>query len=77
MAGSDLDVLLRPVRLPTRVWLRGLHAAFQRLPAPVDCQIETDAGALALCELVSGARELLLRTPTGPRLVPAPWPGAA
>ena len=75
--GSDLDVLIRPVGLPARAWMMRLHVALQRLPARVDCQIETDDGALALCELVSGAREVLLRTPTGPRLIPAPWPNAA
>jgi phosphoribosyl-dephospho-CoA transferase len=76
-ADSDLDLLIRPTRLPTRAKLRDLHAAFQRLPARVDCQIETDAGAVALGELVSGTRELLLRTANGPRLIPAPWPAAA
>ena len=74
---SDLDVLIRPVGLPARAWMMRLHVALQRLPARVDCQVETDDGALALCELVSGAREVLLRTPTGPRLIPAPWPNAA
>jgi phosphoribosyl-dephospho-CoA transferase len=75
--GSDLDVLIRPVGLPARAWMMRLHVALQRLPARVDCQVETDDDALALCELVSGAREVLLRTPTGPRLIPAPWPNAA
>lgn len=74
---SDLDVLIRPAGLPARAWLMRLHLALQRLPARVDCQVETDDGALALCELVSGEREVLLRTPTGPRLIPAPWPNAA
>ena len=74
---SDVDLLLRPVRLPTRGWLWCLYTAFGQLPARIDCQIETDAGAVALAELVSGAREVLLRTQTGPRLIPAPWPAAA
>lgn len=74
---SELDVLIRPVGLPARAWMMRLHVALQRLPARVDCQVETDDGALALCELVSGARDVLLRTPTGPRLIPAPWPNAA
>jgi phosphoribosyl-dephospho-CoA transferase len=76
-ADSDLDLLIRPIRLPTRATLRYLHAAFQRLPARVDCQIETHAGALALGEFVSGARELLLRTADGPRLIPTPWQATA
>ncbi|MGO9153015.1 phosphoribosyl-dephospho-CoA transferase MdcG domain-containing protein [Mycobacterium sp.] len=47
------------------------------MPARVDYQIEIDGGALALGELASGAREVLLRTPTGPRLILTPWPRAA
>jgi phosphoribosyl-dephospho-CoA transferase MdcG len=43
----------------------------------VDCQIEIDGGALALDELLSGASNVLVRTPTGPRLIAAPWPDAA
>lgn len=74
---SDLDVLIRPAGLPARAWMMRLHVALQRLPARVDCQVETDDGALALHELVSGAREVLIRTPTAPRLIPAPWPNAA
>ena len=76
-AGSDLDLLLRPGRLPTRAWLKHLHVALRRLPARVDCQIETADGAVALGEVISAAREVLVRTPTGPRLIPAPWPAAA
>jgi phosphoribosyl-dephospho-CoA transferase len=76
-AGSDLDLLLRPGRLPPRAWLKHLHVALRRLPARVDCQIETADGALALGEVVSPTREVLVRTPTGPRLIPAPWPAAA
>jgi hypothetical protein len=74
---SDLDLLVRPTRLQARATLERLHVALQRLPAGVDCQIETDDGAIALGELLSGASELLVRTPTGPRLISAPWPDAA
>ena len=76
-ARSDLDLLLRPTRLPVRATLMRLHVALRGLPAREDCQIETDDGALALDELLSGASELLVRTPTGPRLISAPWPDAA
>ena len=76
-ASSDLDLLLRPDGLPARAALCRLYCALQRLPARVDCQIETDSGALALGELASGAREVLLRTPTGPRLIPTPCSRAA
>ena len=76
-ASSDLDLLLRPTRLPARATLKRLHVALRRLPARVDCQIETDDGAIALDELLSGAPEVLVRTPTGPRLISAPWSDAA
>ena len=72
-ASSDLDLLVRPTRLPARATLKRLHVALRRLPARVDCQIEIDDGAIALGELLSGAREVLVRTPTGPRLISAPW----
>jgi phosphoribosyl-dephospho-CoA transferase len=76
-ANSDLDLLLRPARLPARATLMLLHVALRRLPARVDCQLETDDGAIALGELLSGVPEVLVRTPTGPRIIPAPWPDAA
>jgi len=76
-ASSDLDLVLRPDQLPTRPRLIRLHVALRQLPAHVDCQIETPDGALVLGELVSCASEVLLRTPTGPRLIRAPWPEAA
>lgn len=74
---SDLDLLLRSTRLPARTTLMRLHVALRRLPARVDCQVETDDGAIALGELLSGAPDVLVRTPTGPRLTPAPWPASA
>ena len=70
-ADSDLDLLIRPLRLPPLVALANLYAEFLRLQVRVDCQIETGAGAVALGELVSGAGKVLLRTPTGPRLIDA------
>ena len=74
---SDLDLLLRSTRLPARATLMRLHVELRRLPARVDCQVETDDGAIALGELLSGAPDVLVRTPTGPRLTPAPWPASA
>ena len=74
---SDLDLLVRPTRRQARATLKRLHVALQRLPARVDCQIEIDDGAIALGELLLGAREVLVRTPTGPRLISAPWSNEA
>ncbi|HST65513.1 MAG TPA: malonate decarboxylase holo-ACP synthase [Mycobacteriales bacterium] len=67
-AASDLDLVIRVPALPPRGRLGEVHAA---LPHDADCLIETPDGAVALRELVSGATRVLLRTPTGPRLVPA------
>ena len=76
-SSSDLDLLLRPSRLPARARLIGLHLALQRLPVRVDCQVEIDDGAIALGELASDVRRMLLRSATGPRLIPPPWSEAA
>jgi phosphoribosyl-dephospho-CoA transferase len=75
-SGSDLDLLLRPSQLAARARLIRLHVALQQLPVRVDCQVEIDDGAVALGELASEARRMLLRSPTGPRLMPAPWSDA-
>jgi phosphoribosyl-dephospho-CoA transferase len=63
---SDLDLIVRAGSLPPLDDLRRLH---RDLPDRADCLIETPAGAVALAELTSGARQVLLRTTTGPRLV--------
>ena len=66
---SDLDLLVRARGRVPLADLVALHRALQGLDAPVDCQVELGAGAVSLAELVSGARRLLLRTPTGPCLL--------
>lgn len=76
-SSSDLDLLLRPSRLPARARLIHLHLALQRLRVRVDCQVEIDDGAIALGELASDVRRMLLRSATGPRLIPPPWSQAA
>ncbi|WP_371658165.1 malonate decarboxylase holo-ACP synthase [Streptomyces sp. NBC_00280] len=72
-ATSDLDLMIRSATPPPRAVAERVHHALGRLPARVDCLIETDEGAVALGELVSSAGDVLLRTPAGPRLVPVPW----
>lgn len=73
---SDLDVLIRiaePIALlGASPMLRDLHTALLRLPARVDCLLETEQGAIALGELVGGASHVLVRTGDGPCLVPVP-----
>jgi phosphoribosyl-dephospho-CoA transferase len=68
-AESDLDLLVRA--LPgSLARLAALQREFRSLTVRVDCQVETLSGAVALAELASGQPEVMLRTATGPRLVP-------
>jgi phosphoribosyl-dephospho-CoA transferase len=68
---SDLDLLVRTPHLTSAVLSRltVLHDHFDRLDVRVDCQVETRTGAIALPELLSTSREVLVKTPLGPRLV--------
>jgi phosphoribosyl-dephospho-CoA transferase len=68
---SDLDLLVR-VDVLTAAVLARLATLFERLVrmgARVDCQVDTRVGAIALAELVSESSDVLVRTPSGPRLV--------
>jgi phosphoribosyl-dephospho-CoA transferase len=70
---SDLDLLLRaPHKLSLSV-ARNIYSALASVPVRLDVQIETVAGAIALCEYVRGEPAVLLRTCNGPRLVSNPW----
>jgi phosphoribosyl-dephospho-CoA transferase len=68
---SDLDLLVRAPHLTSEVLSRltALHDHFDRLGVRVDCQVETRTGAIALPELLSTSRDVLVKTPLGPRLV--------
>jgi phosphoribosyl-dephospho-CoA transferase len=68
---SDLDLLVRTPQLTSAVLSRltALHDHFDRLDVRVDCQVETRTGAIALPELLSTSRQVLVKTPLGPRLV--------
>jgi phosphoribosyl-dephospho-CoA transferase len=68
---SDLDLLIR-VNVLSAAALARLTALFQHLGhlgARVDCQVDTSVGAIALAELVSASSDVLVRTPSGPRLL--------
>lgn len=71
---SDLDIVVhaQPHRDLPAQWdlLVQLGAAFRNLPARVDAQLALDVGAVALEELLSGAGEVLVKTPSGPALMP-------
>ena len=72
-AQSDLDLVLdapEPIEVRDAA---ALCTAFERLSARVDVLLETPLGAVALSEYASGRRAVLLRTPSGPRLVADPW----
>ena len=72
-AQSDLDLVLdapEPIEVRDAA---ALFTALGRLSARVDLLLETPLGAVALSEYASGRRAVLLRTPSGPRLVADPW----
>ena len=72
-AQSDLDLVLdatEPIEVRDAA---ALFTALERLSARVDVLLETPLGAVALSEYASGKRAMLLRTPSGARLVADPW----
>ena len=70
---SDLDLLVRcPSPWPLAA-ARYALARLDRLAVPVDVQIETPVGSVALREYARGRAPVLLRTLDGPRLVADPW----
>jgi phosphoribosyl-dephospho-CoA transferase len=68
---SDLDLVLRaPLLKPAAlVRLAVLHHNLTRLGVRIDCQVETSTGAIALAELVSASRDVLVKTSDGPLLL--------
>jgi phosphoribosyl-dephospho-CoA transferase len=67
---SDLDLLIRLGALSGFTCAAALACQLSRLPARVDCQLETGHGAVALAELAAHPDKIVLRTSDGPRLVP-------
>ena len=67
-ADSDLDLVVRASSVDLSQ-LSALHRLLVDLDVRGDCQIETRAGAVALAELVSTSTEVMVRTPSGPRLL--------
>jgi phosphoribosyl-dephospho-CoA transferase len=69
---SDLDLVIRAADLTpeTLARLTALRQRFDLLGVRVDCQLETRTGAIALPELLSTGRDILVKTPLGPRLLP-------
>jgi phosphoribosyl-dephospho-CoA transferase len=69
-AASDLDLLIRLSTLSGFTHAATLADQLSRLPARVDCLLETAHGAVALAELAAHPDKIMLRTSDGPRLVP-------
>ncbi|TGD84602.1 hypothetical protein BayCH28_24675 [Mycolicibacterium sp. CH28] len=69
---SDLDVIVRVRHVDSSTLQRlcAIHDRLAQQAVRVDCQVDTQAGAIALGELVSAGTEVLVRTPAGPRLLP-------
>ncbi|MGO1074096.1 malonate decarboxylase holo-ACP synthase [Inquilinus sp. CA228] len=69
---SDLDIVLRaPGRIGPDAAGR-LLAALAALPVRIDVAVETPLGACSLAEIAAGGT-VVVKTPTGPRLVRDPW----
>jgi phosphoribosyl-dephospho-CoA transferase len=66
---SDLDVLIRLGTLSGFTRASALARQLSRLPARVDCHLETGHGAVSLAELATQPDKIVLRTSDGPRLV--------
>lgn len=74
-AASDLDLLLRVNHPFSREAARQLFAELEGAACRIDLQLQTPHGGLALGEWASAARQVMLKTASGPRLVANPWAG--
>jgi len=71
-AASDLDVVVRAPAFWPLEQAREVAEDLAPLPARVDAQLDTPAGAVTLAEYACGGR-VLVRTPDRPRLTRDPW----
>jgi len=77
-AGSDLDLLIRCTAPLPRDQARALLASLQaQALCRLDILLETPLGGVALADWAGSARQVLLKTAAGPRLVRDPWPEAS
>lgn len=70
---SDLDIVIYVPQLLSVKIAKQIAEELRKAPVPVDAQLETPNGAVALEEYVRGETLILLRTINGPRLVENPW----
>ncbi|WP_313628992.1 malonate decarboxylase holo-ACP synthase [Pseudomonas sp.] len=76
-ARSDLDLILRTPKRLERAYADDLLAILDATVCPVDLQLQTPFGAVALREWASGSRRVLLKTDRGAHLVLDPWQAVA
>lgn len=76
-ARSDLDLILRTPKRLERADAEDLLAILDATVCPVDLQLQTPFGAVALREWASGSRRVLLKTASGAQLVLDPWQAVA
>ncbi|WP_253509690.1 MULTISPECIES: malonate decarboxylase holo-ACP synthase [Pseudomonas] len=76
-AQSDLDLILRTPEPLARGDAEDILAIIDRAECPVDLQLQTPFGAVALREWASGSRRVLLKTDRGAHLVLDPWQAVA
>ena len=70
---SDLDLILRMPNRPSAAQLNELASSLPGLACPVEMQVETSFGNVALAELTQGSGPFLLRAPDASVLVDDPW----
>ena len=70
---SDLDLILRTTQPLGRVQAMELLTLLDATVCPVDMQLQTPNGAVALREWAGSARRVLLKNASGARLVMDPW----
>lgn len=71
--GSDLDLILRAPQLLDRVQAQALVKLLDVAVCPVDMQLQTPFGAVALREWAGSARRVLLKNASQAVLVIDPW----
>lgn len=70
---SDLDLILRTAQPMDRAEARALLALLDAAVCPVDLQLQTPNGAVALREWAGTSARVLLKSASGARLVGDPW----
>jgi len=72
-ADSDLDLILRTPELLDRLQAVQLVEYLDRAVCRIDVQLQTPHGGVALREWAGSARQVLLKTDLGARLISDPW----